>query len=48
VHGYSASGIDFLWVDCSDGTTTATDTAFESAVDSDADSAADIPTGGHA
>jgi hypothetical protein len=44
VPNYSASGIDPLPVDCSDGIVAVADTVFESA----AGSVADIPASGHA
>ena len=45
---YSALGIGFLLVDCSDGTATTVGTVSESAADSNANSAVDIPASGHA
>jgi hypothetical protein len=48
VPGCSASSIDFLLVDCSNGIAMTAGIVSESATDSDADSAADIPTDGHA
>jgi hypothetical protein len=48
VPNYSASGIDPLPVDCSDGIAAVADTVSECAAGSDAGSVADIPASGHA
>jgi hypothetical protein len=45
VPDYSASGTDFLLVDCFGGTTAAEGTAFGTTAETDAGSAVDIPKG---